>query len=297
MEASERKVPRATHHGVLPIGDVEFDAYVLDDGRRVLSRRGMAKALFGPNSGGGDFARFTGSKGVKPYLSQHLLAVLNEPIEFWTNRGRSRALGVEATALQELCGGVVRAAIDGMLRADQIEAAKRAAVYSEAFARVGVVALVDEATGYQRDRREHELREILNAYIQVELRPYSARFPRSFFEHMCRLHGWESRDDMRTPRAAGQFISRHIYERLPVGVVEALRSINPADDHGRRRNKHADGDALQHLERQIQTVHALMSAADTREEFDRHMGRVFGPPRKPAPPDPANQVTIDWEAA
>lgn len=39
------------------------------------------------------------------------------------------------------------------------------------FARVGITALVDEATGYQYDREKNELQKILKAYIAEDLLP------------------------------------------------------------------------------------------------------------------------------
>jgi len=38
-------MPEASHAGQLPIGDVILDAYVLEDGRRLLHKRGMARGL------------------------------------------------------------------------------------------------------------------------------------------------------------------------------------------------------------------------------------------------------------
>src|SRR5947209_1963627 len=38
-------MPRATHSGVLKIGDAEIPCYVLENGERVLSTRGIMKSL------------------------------------------------------------------------------------------------------------------------------------------------------------------------------------------------------------------------------------------------------------
>jgi len=60
-------------------------------------------------------------------------------------------------------------------------------------ARVGIIALVDEATGYQEVRARQELQRILEAYVQAELRPWIKTFPDEFFKEIYRLQGWEIR--------------------------------------------------------------------------------------------------------
>lgn len=60
----------------------------------------------------------------------------------------------------------------------------------KALANVGITALVDEATGYQKDRPKDELRLILEAYISKELLPWTERFPEEFYKEMFRLRQW-----------------------------------------------------------------------------------------------------------
>lgn len=50
------------------------------------------------------------------------------------------------------------------------------------FARVGIVALVDEATGYQYERERFELEKILNAYISDEILKWQLTFTDDFIE-------------------------------------------------------------------------------------------------------------------
>jgi hypothetical protein len=48
------------------------------------------------------------------------------------------------------------------------------------FARVGIIALVDEATGYQEVRDHEALQEILKRYISEELLVWVRTFPMEF---------------------------------------------------------------------------------------------------------------------
>ena len=55
-------MPRATHQGSMTVGELDLDCYVLEDGRRVFHKRGMAKAL-GMKSGGGNVCFFARCRG------------------------------------------------------------------------------------------------------------------------------------------------------------------------------------------------------------------------------------------
>ncbi|HEX4100053.1 MAG TPA: P63C domain-containing protein, partial [Pseudonocardiaceae bacterium] len=155
-------------------------------------------------------------------------------------------------------------------------------------ARVGIVALVDEATGYQEVRARHELQKILEAYVQAEFRPWVRKFPDDFFRQIYRLQGWEFRPgtSKRTPHV-GKLIKHYIYEQLPDGVLEELERMNPANDKGHRPRKHhqhlTDSTGNTHLDRQISTVTTLMRIARDRLEFEDLFDRAFPPPQAKLP--------------
>lgn len=50
-------IPRASHQGLMPIGDVEVEVYRLEDGRRLIAKGAMAKALTLKSEGGNAFVR------------------------------------------------------------------------------------------------------------------------------------------------------------------------------------------------------------------------------------------------
>jgi hypothetical protein len=56
-----------------------------------------------------------------------------------------------------------------------------------AFATVGIIALVDEATGYQEVRKRNELQQILEAYLKDEFAPWTKKFPDEYYKHLLRL--------------------------------------------------------------------------------------------------------------
>lgn len=152
------------------------------------------------------------------------------------------------------------------------------------FAAVGIVALVDEATGYQADRDRQELHKILEAYISKELLPWTKRFPDVFYKQMFRLWGWRYPPDAREgsprgPRYVGKLTKQLIYEKLPRGVLNELERLNPPNEKWQRRSRHpqhlTEGIGNQHLEKQIAVVTALMRGASNKGQFKRLFARNF----------------------
>jgi hypothetical protein len=155
-------------------------------------------------------------------------------------------------------------------------------------ARVGIIALVDEATGYQEVRARDELQAILDLYVRPEFRSWVRMFPDDFFEQVFRLNGWEFKpgNTKRNPQT-GKLINRYIYDQLPPGVHDELRRRNPRTEKGYRRHKHhqyltADTGNV-HLDRQVATVTTLMRIAKDKREFEELFERAFPPPQPKLP--------------
>ena len=98
-----------------------------------------------------------------------------------------RAYGYEATVLVELCEAILAARAAGVLQPQQKNIAQKCEIIVRGLARVGIVALVDEATGFQEVRKRDALHKILEAYIAPELMPWTRRFPPSFYKEMFRV--------------------------------------------------------------------------------------------------------------
>jgi len=83
-------LPKATHAGELPIAGVVLSCYVLENGDRVFSTRGVMASLGrrwrGRKYRGTELPVFLEAKNLKPFIDNDLLAVLT-PIEFVTDRG------------------------------------------------------------------------------------------------------------------------------------------------------------------------------------------------------------------
>jgi hypothetical protein len=242
-------IKQATHGSEdhpLKIGDIEIPCYVLDDETRVLSQRGVIGGLGMSSGSSGQAVRgadrltiFLGGKSVSPHVSNELLALTKYPIKFRQPSGGGLAYGYPATILADICDVVLAARKAGDLHHQQHHIADRCEILLRGLARVGIIALVDEATGFQRDRAATALARILEAFIAKELQRYVQTFPPDYYEQIFRLRDMEyPRDTVQRPRYFGVLTNDIVYDRLAPGVLDQLKKVNPKDEStGRRRHK------------------------------------------------------------
>lgn len=270
--------PKATHKGTLHIANVDIQCFVLEDKRRVITGRSLTKAI-GMRGRGPGASRIYTHQSLKPFIGPDLVHAIENPLQFkW---GGLPTTGFEATILREICEAILNARDANMLNTEQeLRYAMAADTLIRAFATVGIIALVDEATGYQAERDKDELQTILAAYMAPELLPWTQRFPPEFYEQMFRLWNWQySPLSLKRPRLVGRLTSQLIYEKLPPGVLDELRRKNPADETGRRKHKHhqflSKDVGNPHLDKQLVAVMTLMRISPNWRVFMSHFERAF----------------------
>jgi hypothetical protein len=181
---------------------------------------------------------FLQGKGISPFVSQELLTRIANPIRFRPPHGGSVAYGYPATVLADICDAVLAARRAGVLMQQQVHIADRCEILVRGFARVGIIALVDEATGYQKDRTRDALARILEAFIDKELQPWVQTFPIEFYQEMFRLRGLEyPTATVKRPRYFGVLTNNVVYKRLAPGVLAELRRVTPRSEAGNRTSR------------------------------------------------------------
>jgi hypothetical protein len=147
--------------------------------------------------------------------------------------------------------------------------------------KLGIVALVDEATGYQAERDKDDLQRLLSKYISKELLPWTKRFLNEFYKEMFRLRDWDyPTPSGQRPGIVGYYTNKFVYDHLPSDVKEGLQRNNPSVSRGRRKWKHhqcsTDDIGNVHLEKHLLKVVTLMQASENWDEFIKKFNRVFG---------------------
>jgi hypothetical protein len=230
-------LPKASHKGEVKIGDMSLACCVLEDGRRLISELAINSIL---GSAGGKSYRlrdatslgsehgplplFLSSKALQPFISAVFEGLDLLPIEY-NDKGRAY-FGFEATILPKVCEVWLQASEKGKLQDSQLVKAKKAEILIRGLARVGIIALVDEATGYQKDRARDALAQILEAFVAKELQPYVKTFPSEYYEHLFRIYGLPYPPPVNKgwrPSFFGKITNEVIYARLAPELLPDLK--------------------------------------------------------------------------
>lgn len=280
----------ATQPSVLHIGDIVLPCAVLSDRTRVITESSVVKTLgrgYGgkskklaqiSKSSGPPLPSFLSGSTLQPFVSHSLIIALSKPILYRAKGGVRRA--VNAILLPEICEVWLKAREEKALQPSQEHIAKRAEILMRGLAHVGITALVDEATGYQEVRDRDELHQILEAYIADEFLPWTKRFPDEFYEQLFRLRHWQYRPiSVKRPKYVGKLTNELVYEKLPKGVLDELRSKNPVTPRGYRKYRHfqflTEDIGNPHLEKQLVAVTTLMKVSPTWATFYRLFNRAY----------------------
>lgn len=269
----------------LIINGIEIPAYVLEGELRVLSERGFLDALGRTGRSSGDrgpgglkLPRFLAANNLQPYVSQEMTADSNR-IKFQPPHGGPPGFAYRATLLPEVCNVYLRAREDGALRMNQMHIAEQAEVLIRGLATVGVIGLVDEATGYQQIRAQRALAQILEQFIDKELNPWTRTFDFEFYQEMFRLRGWGIPEGTKRPRVVGKYTNDLVYSRIAPGVLIELQERNPAQPSGGRRAKHHQWFTrdLGHpkLKEHLAAVNALMRSSSSWNGFMARLDMAF----------------------
>jgi hypothetical protein len=288
--AEARWYPKAEYEDELRIGDLRIPCAVLEDGRRILSERGTSAAFTHIRSGG-EFARkrsgevgarlpvFLQSSVLAPFIPNDLAETLATPIKYQSKKGGKAASGIPAEALPAICEVFLAARRAEVLSPSGLRKAAAAEVLVSGFARVGIVALVDEATGYQRDRARDALAKILEAFVATELQKWVKTFPAEYYEQMYRLNEWkyDPESNKRTPYL-GKLTNDVVYDRLAPGIRGELNKMVPKDATGKKKAKLFQGlsNDFGHpkLREHLASVVTIMKLSNVYDDFQEKLDTI-----------------------
>ncbi|WP_186039117.1 P63C domain-containing protein [Burkholderia gladioli] len=244
LGAEVRRLPKATHDSAdhpLQIGDIDLACSVLEDGTRVLSQAGLQQGIGMSKSGGrgGEhrIAVLVDSLAKKGIEINDLSSRIRKPIRF-IPVGGGISHGFEATVLADLCDVVLAARNKGYLQPQQLHIADQCEVLVRGFARVGIIALVDEATGYQEIRPQDALQAYLEKIISKELAAWVKKFPDEFYENIYKLKGWPWPGMSKNRYSVvGLYTRDLVFERIAPGLLPELERRLPKDEKGNRAAK------------------------------------------------------------
>jgi hypothetical protein len=267
----------AEYVGVIKIEALEIPCAVLSNEKRVFFQREVLGVLTGNKKGG--IERYFNAKNLESYVPEKFKGKswdLN--ILKFEYKGNT-AHGFEASDLIDICYMYINAYNDGVLHPSQKSLAKRANIIVKAFAKTGVVAVIDEATGYQYLRKKDAIRLLVESYIIEEARRWTKEFPDEFFEELDNLYGNDRTVSRNRPRYYGGFINRYIYEPIEGGnILEELNELNPVDIKGDRKKRFHqflnEEKGIKILRNRIGKITALLQISPNKRVFERNYKRM-----------------------
>jgi hypothetical protein len=243
-------IPRAEHVGEIHIGDMHFPCSVLSDGTRILTQTDFMEGMGMYYSGwvakskakkesSADTPHFLAFKSLEPFIDKHLGDLQSIVVKYRTTERNRLAHGIKAEIIPKICEVWLDAEKHGKLGSRQKQIAQKADIIIRNLAHVGIIALIDEATGYQEVRDRHALQEILDKYLRKEFAAWAKCFPEEFYFHIYRLRHWPWRGRrVNPPQIVAYYTKDLIYARLAPGILKELEIRNPKDDKGRRKAPH-----------------------------------------------------------
>ncbi len=290
----QNHVEVAIRSGSFSIGEHLVDCSVLPNGTRVLSERSVHR-LFRSKRGGAHYRRkkkneggailpsFLSSVNLQPFITKDLEVALKQPTSYRQVIGGKPANGLNAEMLPDICSVYLRARRAGRIHSKQVHFANQAELLLEAFAKTGIIALVDEATGYEKVRPERALQGKFSKYLTSEMQPWQKTFPDEFFAELDRLHGFRAAAGNR-PVCYAAFINRTVYDCLGDGRLRCqIEKFNFTPSGNRRGRSHQwfsqEGRIL--LIEQIRNVLELMTACRNIKHFNQTFERRCRAVREP----------------
>ncbi|MEJ0011495.1 MAG: P63C domain-containing protein [Bauldia sp.] len=294
-------VPEASHHGVLEIGDRQLEVYVLEDGRRLFHKRVMGHALGLKSEGGNAFMKMISGQKIRSEIPADLADKLAKPVVFRGFTG-DPVHGYEASVLIEVCEALIRVRDSDSLTKRQMFLAVQAEFLLRAAAKLGITALIDEATGYSDNKRKDEYRQLFQEFLRDEFAQWEQdEYPDRFFDMIYKLYGLKRKnpDSTKHPRFFAKFIRKYIYYPLANShgaILEQLDQKNPTvyTNGGRRYKMYqflSEKVGLPALRAHLWQTIGIGAVVSDNESFDKLFYKAF-PEAIPAPRNAA-QLRFD----
>ncbi len=256
--------PKETHTGTIKLGNLEVDCAVLDTGERVLSTTQVQGVL---------------SASKNRMLDRTIATIPNDsgpltlhPRMYKTKAGRT-AHGYVAEDIVNLLRALQRAFLREQLHHKQIPMAMAAMACLESLASVGLVAIIDEATGFQSVRPDTALRDAAARAFSDHKQAWERTFDADWDREFCRLYGHTYTG--KPPVFVKQW-NHTVYEyALGKTLKTELKAMNPNPKFGDNHSQYLSTEAKISVSQVIHTVKAIMKTSRHPADFRAKLAAVF----------------------
>ena len=262
----------ATAEGSLRLLDTDIEVAVLDDGRRIITRTGVFTALGRPyrgNSRADGLPAFVDGGYLQPFISPALREKL-QPISYITKSGVDKD-GFDAGLLTEICWVYITAGVHSTAKLTPAQQAtiQKAIALNKALNEVAIVALIDEATGHDKNRDKGALQDMLAKMVAKNIREWTKTFDDHYYEQLCRLRKVPYPNEKHVyPSFLGHDTNNIIYDRLTPGIRQKLKEEQKRHKRKGKMHQFLTGDiGYPALIKRVTEIATLMERYDDWGEF------------------------------
>lgn len=278
-------IEKITHRGKIHIGDITLSAMVSERGKRLITAKDVFTAVGKSRRGTirvSGYPAFIGAKNLVPFIDDDLKNDIQR-IKYRAKNGHISE-AYDANIIPRVADLYIEAHNNGVLTKQQEIVYERSMTIVRSLAKLGITALIDEATGFQYDRGGQALQHILGQYIEEDLMKWQKRFPDEFYEEIYRLCGWKYDPyNPKKPSYVGAFTNKFVYGVFPDSVLDEIRKRNPikitSNNTYYRSNKYfqylTKKVGSPKLDAQLKSVIAVMKLSNNMEDFRQKFNEIF----------------------
>lgn len=287
------EMPNSIYEGKLNIGNTVLDVAVLDNGTRVITQSAVFTALGRPSRGNArreDAPVFMDAKNLQPFISEELNNVAIK-IDFIDKNNKIQS-GYDAKILPLVADLYLKAREESVLHASQKDTAQKAEILVRSLAKVGIIALVDEVTGYQDAREKDALAKIFEKFVAEELQPWIKTFPDEYYKQLFRLYGYEypnAKQKNFRPQFFGKVTNKVVYKKLaPEILPELKKQANKIGKKSTRLHQALTSDVGHpRLREHLASIVTLMKLSEDKDSFFKKVDLIH--------PDFSENYVIDLD--
>jgi P63C domain len=205
-----------------------------------ISGRGVASALkmtdeSGKKISGSRVGENLSQKSLQPFICREKGVGNFAPLICY-DENDVEIHGYKDTLFTTICRIYLKARRNIHLSPRQRIIAAQSEIIIDSLADLGITALVDEATGYNKIRKER-LQLIFNSYISEKISEWEKTFQDDFYQEIFRLWNLPSPKGTKRPSFIGILTNKYVYNNLPEGLLEELKKKIPKTKEGKIKGK------------------------------------------------------------
>ena len=266
--------------GVMDLLGTNVEVAVLADDRRVISQKGVFNALGRQqrgNSRAAGLPAFMDAGYLQPFITDALREKL-ELIPYISKTGVT-LYGYDASILPDICWLYIQAGINSPTKltpAQQVTAQKAIAL-NKALSELGIITLIDEATGHDKKRDKSALQDMLAKMVAKNIREWTKTFDDHYYEQLCRLRKVPYPNEKHVyPSFLGHDTNNIIYDRLTPGIRQKLKEEQKRHKRKGKMHQFLTGDVgYPVLIKRVTEIATLMERYDDWGEFIKMLDERF----------------------